>query len=129
MCKIVGGIQEDTILSSSWDQTAKLWDLVSCKVIAIFSGHEAAVWSAIQLPCGTVVTGAADRKIKIWMKNGTCRNTLNGNSLVIFSFSSQHLRNLSTMVHKIQVYISCRSYRLHKRFSHPFSKGNTELFK
>ncbi|KAK6640097.1 hypothetical protein RUM43_008374 [Polyplax serrata] len=80
VCKIVGGIQEDTILSSSWDQTAKLWDLVSCKVIAIFSGHEAAVWSAIQLPCGTVVTGAADRKIKIWMKNGTCRNTLNGHT-------------------------------------------------
>lgn len=78
VCKIVAGIEENTILSASWDKTAKLWDLVTCKVISTFSGHEAAVWSVIQLPDGVIATASADKKIKIWIKNGSCIRTLSG---------------------------------------------------
>lgn len=81
VCRIVPGIEENTIVSSSWDKTAKLWDLVSCKVLSTYSGHEAAVWSALQMPDGVVVTGSADKKIKIWIKNGSCLRTLSGKSL------------------------------------------------
>lgn len=72
MCKINPGIIQNTILTSSWDATAKLWSITMHNdhtyqpvLLTIFKGHSAAVWSAIQLPSKQIVTCSADKTIFI----------------------------------------------------------------
>lgn len=43
---------------------------MTLKEMATFTGHQAAVWSAIQLPNSNVVTGSADKDIIIWSPDG-----------------------------------------------------------
>ena len=42
------------------------------------SGHESAVWAVAIMPdLGVMLTGSADKTIKVW-KAGKCENTLRG---------------------------------------------------
>lgn len=44
-------------------------------------GHQAAVWSIIELGNGTYATASADKAIKLWKKeDGSLINTLTGKS-------------------------------------------------
>lgn len=72
--------ESSTFLSSSWDCSAKLWVISNntLKEKVTFTGHQAAVWSAIQLPNGHVVTGSADKDIIIWTEDGQKIKTLTG---------------------------------------------------
>lgn len=60
------------IVSCSWDNTARLWDVDSAKCIHVLKGHTAAVWNACILSDGRVVTVSADKQIRIWnVENST----------------------------------------------------------
>jgi len=93
-CEIVGSLSghtntvcglsagnSGTILSSSWDKTARQWKVDPFEVnsIVTYTGHAAAVWSVIELPGENevVVTASADRSIKVW-RQGCCTQTLEG---------------------------------------------------
>lgn len=78
VCNLASGGNPDTVLSSSWDKTAKLWDISSGATLATFVGHEAAVWAVVQLKNGNVITGAADKNIIIWNKDGSKVKTVTG---------------------------------------------------
>lgn len=84
VCNLASGNNSDTVLSSSWDKTAKLWDISSGATLATFVGHEAAVWAVVQLKNGNVITGAADKNIIIWSKDGSKVKTVTG------TFSNLH---------------------------------------
>jgi phospholipase A-2-activating protein len=47
---------------------AKVW--TNDTVAATLAGHEAAVWSVAVTPDSLVLTGSADRTIKMWQSNG-----------------------------------------------------------
>mmetsp|Transcript_40977 Transcript_40977/g.162226 ORF Transcript_40977/g.162226 Transcript_40977/m.162226 type:complete len:806 (-) Transcript_40977:1084-3501(-) len=78
------------IISSSWDNTARLWKLSSCEgdeitgsCTVVFRGHEAAVWDAMGC-AGRIITASADKSIKLWDKaNGTLLTTLAGHTDVV----------------------------------------------
>jgi phospholipase A-2-activating protein len=53
-------------VSSSWDMTARVWDLTSGECMRVLRGHEAAVWAALPMADGRVVTVAADKTIRVW---------------------------------------------------------------
>lgn len=53
-----------TLLSGSWDQTAKVW--LQQKCVMTLSEHEAAIWAVNILPSGSMLTGSADKTIKLW---------------------------------------------------------------
>nr|CAB3264925.1 phospholipase A-2-activating protein [Phallusia mammillata] len=81
VCSINVG-QSGALLSSSWDKTAKLWNLSNLHVTdtksqMTLSGHNAAVWDAIEMPRGDnlIVTASADRTVKLW-RSGHCVFTL-----------------------------------------------------
>ncbi|KAK9524649.1 hypothetical protein VZT92_017023 [Zoarces viviparus] len=65
-----------TLLSGSWDTTAKVW--LNEKCMMTLEGHSAAVWAVIILPeQGLMLSGSADKTIKLW-KAGRCEKTYEG---------------------------------------------------
>ncbi|CAB1351713.1 unnamed protein product [Coregonus sp. 'balchen'] len=65
-----------TLLSGSWDTTAKVW--LNEKCMMTLQGHTAAVWAVVILPeQGLMLSGSADKTIKLW-KAGQCEKTFTG---------------------------------------------------
>lgn len=58
--------KDNEIISSSWDATAKVWDLNSCSIKYDLRGHESSVWDAKILDENTYLTCSADRTIRLW---------------------------------------------------------------
>ncbi|XP_064626570.1 phospholipase A-2-activating protein-like [Lineus longissimus] len=77
-----------TLLSGSWDLTAKVWSQDKC--LMTLKGHAAAVWAVAVMPQhGYMLTGSADKSIRLW-KAGKCERTLTGHTdcvrgLAVFS--------------------------------------------
>ncbi|XP_066598418.1 phospholipase A-2-activating protein [Prorops nasuta] len=66
-------------LSSSWDTTAKLWELDNlCMPKINMQGHNAAVWCVCDLISGNIITGSADKNVIIWSQMGTIKYNLTG---------------------------------------------------
>jgi phospholipase A-2-activating protein len=63
-------IDSKTIVSGSWDGTAKVWDLESGKCTATLEGHSHAV-AVFVAPDGRIITGSQDKKIRIWNSDYT----------------------------------------------------------
>jgi len=74
-----------TIISGSWDCTAKVW--VNRKCTMTLTGHSFAVWAVAILPeVGIMVTASADKLIKLW-KAGSCTHTLSGHTDAVRSLA------------------------------------------
>ncbi|NJN10775.1 MAG: hypothetical protein HC815_23415, partial [Richelia sp. RM1_1_1] len=59
-----------TIVTASWDNTAKVWD-TNGKQLAELKGHTSAVYNANFSPDGkTIVTASEDNTAKVWDTNG-----------------------------------------------------------
>ncbi len=71
-----------TLVSGSWDNNIKIWNLKNGNLIRTLSGHSNVIDSIVISPDGqTLVSGSADRTIKIWnLKNGNLIRTLSGHS-------------------------------------------------
>lgn len=75
VCNLSAG-KFGTLLSGSWDTTAKVW--LHDKCMMTLQGHTAAVWAVKILPeQGLMLTGSADKTIKLW-KAGRCERTYSG---------------------------------------------------
>uniref|UniRef100_A0A3Q3KAP9 Phospholipase A2-activating protein n=1 Tax=Monopterus albus TaxID=43700 RepID=A0A3Q3KAP9_MONAL len=75
VCSLSSG-RFGTLLSGSWDTTAKVW--LSEKCIMTLQGHTAAVWAVVILSeQGLMLSGSADKTIKLW-KAGRCEKTFTG---------------------------------------------------
>ncbi|XP_015277901.1 PREDICTED: phospholipase A-2-activating protein isoform X1 [Gekko japonicus] len=75
VCSLSSG-KFGTLLSGSWDATAKVW--LNDKCMMTLQGHTAAVWAVKILPeQGLMLTGSADKTIKLW-KAGRCERTFTG---------------------------------------------------
>ncbi|XP_064410787.1 phospholipase A-2-activating protein [Latimeria chalumnae] len=75
VCNLSAG-KFGTLLSGSWDTTAKVW--LNDKCMMTLKGHTAAVWAVKILPeQGLMLTGSADKTIKLW-KAGKSEKTFTG---------------------------------------------------
>ncbi|CAJ2503355.1 Uu.00g107490.m01.CDS01 [Anthostomella pinea] len=54
------------IVSGSWDNTARIWSIGKWEVEAVLGGHEGAVWDVLPLSETIIVTGCADKNIRIY---------------------------------------------------------------
>lgn len=59
------------VVSSSWDMTARIWDMDSGECVVVLRGHEAAVWAAYGLPDSRIVTVGGDKTTRVWMGDGS----------------------------------------------------------
>ena len=68
------------LLSSSWDSTARLWNMANGKTVMNFRGHTNSVFDAQFSPDQkNIVTASCDNTIKIWdIKSGKNTKTLEG---------------------------------------------------
>ncbi|NCS57349.1 MAG: WD40 repeat domain-containing protein, partial [Microcystis aeruginosa G11-04] len=69
-----------TLVSGSWDNTIKLWDVETGQEIRTLKGHDNSVYSVNFSPDGkTLVSGSADNTIKLWnVETGQEIRTLKG---------------------------------------------------
>lgn len=81
VCNLRTGKAEGTFLSSSWDLTARLWDVNDLsKPQSTLTGHTAAVWCVADLANGSIVTGSADKLVIVWTRNGSIQHKLTGHT-------------------------------------------------
>ncbi|KAM3961586.1 LOW QUALITY PROTEIN: phospholipase A2 activator protein [Aphomia sociella] len=81
VCNVEPGRDSGVLLSSSWDSTAKVWNLNNPNAIPLtLKGHQAAVWAVVELCNSTYATASADKFIKLWNKEGVLISTLTGHT-------------------------------------------------
>lgn len=81
VCKLRTGKKEGTFLSSSWDLTAKLWDMKDLSKPQLnLAGHTAAVWCIADLASGSIISGSADKLIIVWSRDGLVQHKLTGHT-------------------------------------------------
>jgi WD40 repeat protein/guanylate kinase len=69
--KIVGVIvlDDDKILSFSWDKTLRVWNINTQECMAVLSGHTDDIENVKILENGNIVSYSKDKTLKIWDKN------------------------------------------------------------
>jgi len=81
VCNLRTGKKKGTFLSSSWDLTARLWDVKDLsKPQSTLCGHTAAVWCVADLSNGNIVTGSADKLVIVWERDGSIQHKLTGHT-------------------------------------------------
>ncbi|XP_052870193.1 phospholipase A-2-activating protein [Anopheles cruzii] len=79
VCALAVGNDSSTLISGSWDKTARLWTNVPGAMTNLaLVGHEAAVWAVACLPNGRFLTGSADKSIFVWNATGQKLAVLKG---------------------------------------------------
>lgn len=78
------------LLTSSLDNTIKLWDVKTGKCVRTQFGHIEGVWS-INADTFRIVSGAHDRLVKVWdLQDGKCLHTFGNNASVSCVGLSSH---------------------------------------
>ncbi|KAJ1855262.1 WD repeat protein Lub1 [Coemansia sp. RSA 1822] len=77
VCALAVSRDGRTLVSGSWDKTAKVW--VDGECVHTLRDHEHAVWGVLVLDDGSVVTASADKLIRIW-RDGRLVHTLTGHT-------------------------------------------------
>ena len=79
------------IVSASWDDTIKVWELNTGRLLNTLEGHSSAVYSvAISSDNSKIVSGSGrwDKTIKVWdLNTGKLLNTLEGHSSWVSSLA------------------------------------------
>ncbi|KAL2396886.1 Ubiquitin homeostasis protein lub1 [Exophiala dermatitidis] len=69
-------------VSGSWDSTAKLWAIGRWEASLDLPGHTATVWAVLAYDRDTIVTGCADRAIRVFDKRGKMLLSWDGKDIV-----------------------------------------------
>ncbi|KAH8293229.1 hypothetical protein KR018_000535 [Drosophila ironensis] len=83
VCTLAGGLRPRSLISGSWDKTARIWSISEAGDVAFVAleGHEAAVWAVATLrEQQKYVTGAADKCIYYWNEKGEKLRLLKGHT-------------------------------------------------
>jgi len=90
-----------SLVSGSYDETIKLWDMQTGGVVKTFQGHTGIVSSvSISVDCTTIASGSADESICLWdIQTGECHCIIQQESHVksvhFLPWDSQHLISIS----------------------------------
>jgi phospholipase A-2-activating protein len=74
VCSLDVGPNGDWIISGSWDSSARSWQISRWETEVEFVGHTATVWAVIAYDKDTVITGCADKGIRIFDLRGKLRH-------------------------------------------------------
>ena len=71
------------IVSGSWDQEARIWPVGKWECDAVLKGHSGSVWAVLAYDPGTIITGCADKNIRVYHRGGKLLQTITGNADVV----------------------------------------------
>lgn len=80
-CLKTSNVDGESFFSSSWDISAKLWSVDRPEMPKLtLLGHSAAVWCVSDLPNGSIVTGAADKTVIVYLRDSKILHKLKGHT-------------------------------------------------
>ncbi|KIW27628.1 uncharacterized protein PV07_07353 [Cladophialophora immunda] len=82
VCSIDVCATANYFVSGSWDATAKVWEIGKWEVAFDLPGHTATVWAVLAFSRDTIVTGCADRAIRVFDLRGKMLNSWDGQDIV-----------------------------------------------
>jgi phospholipase A-2-activating protein len=71
VCALDVSVDGNFILSGSWDNDARIWPVGKWDISTVLQGHTAAVWAVLSFDKDTVITGCADKIIRVFRINGS----------------------------------------------------------
>jgi WD40 repeat protein len=70
----VACMSDTTVAYGSFDNTIHIWDTSTNEEVAVYKGHQQAVWCLSRLPNGNFVSGSLDNSCRVWNpKSGAMR--------------------------------------------------------
>ncbi|XP_014290588.1 phospholipase A-2-activating protein-like [Halyomorpha halys] len=80
VCCLSPSLKTDFLLSSSWDLSAKIWDVHRRYCVYTIYGHSQTIWAVINIPGDYIVTGSADKTLQVFGPDLQNTHTLSGHS-------------------------------------------------
>ncbi|CAG8285752.1 hypothetical protein PENNAL_c0007G09559 [Penicillium nalgiovense] len=71
------------VVSGSWDSTARLWRVGKWECDVVLEGHEASVWAVLAYDENTIITGCADKMIRMFNTSGTLLGSVQNSNDVV----------------------------------------------
>jgi phospholipase A-2-activating protein len=78
VCSLDASFDGDTLVSGAWDTQARVWSISKGECTAELKGHDAAVWAVMIYDDSTIITGCADKAIRIFSHRGKLLQTIPG---------------------------------------------------
>lgn len=124
VCTLAQGLDSATLVSGSWDQTARIWSNLDINTSSTeLKGHDAAVWAVVALKSGDkYATGSADKNIFVWNAKGEKLVVLKGHTDCIRGLASLadgsllSASNDATVRHWSDTYDCLREFHGHSNY-------------
>ncbi|KAL8900988.1 MAG: hypothetical protein Q9207_005423 [Kuettlingeria erythrocarpa] len=71
------------IVSGSWDSSARVWGVGKWECDALLEGHRGSVWAVLAYDRDTIITGCADKSIRIFSPSGKLLHHVKGSNDVV----------------------------------------------
>lgn len=71
------------IVSGGWDAQARLWKVGKWETEVSFEGHQGSVWAVLAYSTDTIITGCADKLIRVFHISGKLLRTIKGSKDVV----------------------------------------------
>ncbi|PSN72479.1 PFU-domain-containing protein [Corynespora cassiicola Philippines] len=71
VCALDASTDGKLIISGGWDQEARVWEVGNWGTSTVLEGHQAAVWAVLAYDASTIITGCADKQIRIFRPDGS----------------------------------------------------------
>jgi phospholipase A-2-activating protein len=82
VCSLDVNPEAGWIVSGSWDKSARIWQIGRWETEVELHGHTATVWAVVAYNRDTVVTGCADRAIRVFDIRGKLHISFDGKDIV-----------------------------------------------
>ncbi|KAF2703827.1 phospholipase A-2-activating protein [Pleomassaria siparia CBS 279.74] len=76
VCALDASADGSIIVSGSWDTDARVWEIGKWENSTVLPGHEASVWAVLVYDSNTIITGCADKGIRIFRPSGSLVRTI-----------------------------------------------------
>ncbi|KAM5437284.1 WD repeat protein Lub1 [Microsporum canis] len=78
VCALAVSPDRKWLASGSWDSTGRLWEIGKWSKEVVLEGHGGSVWAVLAYDKDTVITGCADKLIRVFNTSGSLQNTFRG---------------------------------------------------
>ncbi|KAF2454059.1 PUL domain-containing protein [Lineolata rhizophorae] len=83
VCSLNIGEDGRTIVSGGWDAEARVWQVGRWEATAVLQGHQGSVWAVLAYDRETIITGCADKLIRVFHPSGKLLRTIKGGPDVV----------------------------------------------